>query len=372
MKAYHIYVNLCWMLAVSIAFSRGDADAPNPVVHNLECSGNERHSCSQGNVISMDWLSRGCLCDDLGGEYGDYCYDVDNNAVLGPTYEAGKYRCVPVLPDEGQYMTASCPSDWEDEETAASCRAASPEWMSFQEDPLLHIPVTSRTSNVTYANYHCAVCHSDTQDIDVWNIDLECPSLGGDNDVSINEKRSDLVFQEGQWGVLVNGSEQDVFHRCQLTLAVVNLLIFSGRSCRPIQDKCMENWDDETIEKLCHSNTSLVYVDGQWYKNSFCATCNNASNSYVICDPKFYSPNEVIYADPGYGVRFGFSHPPQAFTVLIDFSCRSGSNKVGERSTLQAQKVMPQSLPLAMERVLTRQSQRQVCTMVNETVVVVL
>ncbi|ROT64854.1 putative class B secretin-like G-protein coupled receptor GPRmth5 [Penaeus vannamei] len=311
-----LHVNLWWALAVCISFSRGEDAAANPLLRSLECSQEETHSCRQGNVTSTSWFGRGCFCDDLCGEYGDCCYDAEKDVDLGPASEAGRHRCVSLVRDKGRYMRASCPSGWVDEEVAALCRAASPEQMSFREDPLLHVPVTSRTSNVTYANYQCAVCHSDTHDVVFWNVDLKCPSLIGPSEVEVNASPGDLVFREGQWGVVVNGSEQ--VHICYLELSLGNIWKFPGRSCRLVVDKCMENWDDER-EKLCHSYTSHVYINGEVYKNSFCATCNNASSTNGVCEPWNYS----------YPVfRSSF---PKPFTILIDFTCRNGNNNVGER-----------------------------------------
>ncbi|ROT74550.1 G-protein coupled receptor Mth2 [Penaeus vannamei] len=178
-----LHVNLWWALAVCISFSRGEDAAANPLRRSLACSQEETHSCRQGKVTSTSWSGRGCLCDDLCGEYGDCCHDAEKDVDLGPASEAGRHRCVSLVKDEGQHMRASCPSGWVDEKVAALCRAASLEQMSFREDPLLHMPVTSRTSNVTYANYQCAVCHSDTHDVVFWNVDLKCPSLIGPSEV---------------------------------------------------------------------------------------------------------------------------------------------------------------------------------------------
>jgi len=191
------------------------------------------------------------------------------------------------------------------------------EQMSFREDPLLHVPVTSRTSNVTYANYQCAVCHSDTHDVVFWNVDLKCPSLIGPSEVEVNASPGDLVFREGQWGVVVNGSEQEV-HKCNLTLSLGNIWKFPGRSCRLVVDKCMENWHDETTEKLCHSYTSHVNINGEVYKNSFCAIYN-VSSTYVGCYswkyPSVYPMSSTI---------------PIPFTVLADYRSGNGNNNVGK------------------------------------------
>ncbi|XP_063607211.1 uncharacterized protein LOC134781855 [Penaeus indicus] len=318
-----LHVNLCWALAVCVSFSRGEEAVANPLLGSLACSQEETHTCRQGNA-TLDLSIRGCLCDYLCGEYGDCCYDARNDADLGTTSEGGRNRCVPISSDTGQYMRASCPSGWVDEEVAALCRAASPEQMSFQEDPLLHVPVTSGTTNVTYANYQCAMCHGDTQDVAFWRVSLQCPLLARDSDVD----EDNLVFREGQWGVIVNDSEQAVVHKCDLTIAY-GIFWNSGRKCRLVVDKCMQDWDDETIEKLCHSYTSHVRINEKFYKNNFCAICNNVSSTNEECDLSYrtYAAEED---DVIIGVRFGFLPPPRPFTVLIDFTCGNGNNEVGE------------------------------------------
>ncbi|XP_037792651.1 uncharacterized protein LOC119588006 [Penaeus monodon] len=320
-----LHVNLCWTLAVSVLFSRGEEDVAIPLLGSLACSQEETHTCRQGNA-SLYWLFRGCFCDDLCGEYGDCCHDAKNDADFGPPSEGGMYRCVPIGSSAAQYMRASCPSDWVDEKVAALCRAASPEQMSFREDPLLHVPVTSGTTNVTYANYQCAVCHGDTQNVTFWRIDLQCSSLTSDSDVDVD----DLVFREGQWGVAVNDSEPEVVHKCDLALKLGNFGN-SGRECRLVVDKCMQDWDDETIEKLCHSHVSHVRINGEVYKNNFCATCNNVSNASAECfffHNIYAADTDDVFFD--YGVRFGSPSAPRPFTMLIDFMCGNGNNNVGE------------------------------------------
>ncbi len=46
-------------------------------------------------------------------------------------------------------------------------------------DPFGTMPVTSSRSGITYRNYYCAVCNSDSEDIKFWRPRLECPSLTG-------------------------------------------------------------------------------------------------------------------------------------------------------------------------------------------------
>ena len=41
------------------------------------------------------------------------------------------------------------------------------------DDILLHIPVTTNTENVTYANVYCALCHG-VHEYWFWNIEVIC------------------------------------------------------------------------------------------------------------------------------------------------------------------------------------------------------
>ena len=42
------------------------------------------------------------------------------------------------------------------------------------------MPVTNANSGITYRNYYCAVCNSDSVDIQFWRPRLACPTLTGE------------------------------------------------------------------------------------------------------------------------------------------------------------------------------------------------
>ncbi|XP_078353303.1 uncharacterized protein LOC144638076 [Oculina patagonica] len=65
----------------------------------------------------------------------------------------------------GYMMVASCPSSWRNDETAHACMST-----NYSADPATALPVVDMTTNVTYANIYCAICHGKSRNLHHWSL----------------------------------------------------------------------------------------------------------------------------------------------------------------------------------------------------------
>ncbi|XP_078353302.1 uncharacterized protein LOC144638075 [Oculina patagonica] len=65
----------------------------------------------------------------------------------------------------GYIMVASCPSSWSNDETAHACMST-----NYSADPATALPVVDMTTNVTYANIYCAMCHGKSRNLHHWSL----------------------------------------------------------------------------------------------------------------------------------------------------------------------------------------------------------
>ncbi len=65
----------------------------------------------------------------------------------------------------GYIMIASCPSAWSNDETAHACMST-----NYSADPATALPVVDMTTNVTYANIYCAMCHGKSRNLHHWSL----------------------------------------------------------------------------------------------------------------------------------------------------------------------------------------------------------
>jgi hypothetical protein len=97
---------------------------------------------------------------------------------------------------------------------------------SVVADPFGATPVTSGRSSITYRNYYCAVCNSDSENVKFWQPRLECPTLTGYSNRFKNitrefiEKRLKFDESRGQWGVEIDTGGIPVFHECYVDPSV--------------------------------------------------------------------------------------------------------------------------------------------------------
>ncbi|KAL9962448.1 hypothetical protein ACROYT_G031552 [Oculina patagonica] len=116
-----------------------------------------------------------CYCDELCKKIGDCCVDYD---MWHAPRAASRLRIPAILtcrraPSDitdfpfGYIMVARCPQNWNDAKTARACAST-----NYSADPLTALPVLDLTSNVTYANTYCAMCHGRSRNLHPWTMKI--------------------------------------------------------------------------------------------------------------------------------------------------------------------------------------------------------
>ncbi|XP_019625583.1 PREDICTED: uncharacterized protein LOC109470926 [Branchiostoma belcheri] len=129
-----------------------------------------------------------CFCNASCLDMGNCCEDYQDTCVRkDPTTETVRQlreeeplQCMTIEPpnqynlSESYWMVASCPTSFPRNEARLLCE----EKHSFEEDPLLHLPVLSTTSSghKSYKNVFCAVCNNASSMI-AWTAVVKCRGL---------------------------------------------------------------------------------------------------------------------------------------------------------------------------------------------------
>ncbi|KAL9970702.1 hypothetical protein ACROYT_G023114 [Oculina patagonica] len=118
---------------------------------------------------------KNCYCDELCKEIGDCCVDYD----MWHAPRASTQKRIPAIVTcrraplnitdfpFGYIMVGRCPSNWNDASIARACAST-----NYSADPLTALPVLDMTSNLTYANTYCAMCHGRSRDLHLWSIKI--------------------------------------------------------------------------------------------------------------------------------------------------------------------------------------------------------
>jgi hypothetical protein len=256
------------------------------------------------------------------------------------------------------YMKKTCRSDWDNEETRASCRTES--------GP----PLTSHRTNISYSNKHCAICNGDfdASTDHLWPVGYTCRG----DDLSIYDawiKPTDhkttevqLTLQNISQSVSVNYTfPVDIFsfhHLYEGTLGRLfdqillityksqcngeeNSTQFSGsdysykwrmlpfnidesimRSCSYVNSTCASDWADSDVEAMCLAYTDYYCHGKMHFRNPHCALCNHVNLFETqIC---------IEIVAEGLHKLFKLSH----FDELLDFNQFSDMNPEEQNSTI--------------------------------------
>lgn len=178
----------------------------------------------------------------------------------------------------GYIMIGSCPSSWRNVDTARACLST-----NHTADPAVALPVFDKTTNATYANIYCAMCHGKSHDLHFWSLMIRT-SIGVEN-VSIQDIKSPGAF----WEVFPVG---DVTPEKCLTTP-------SEGSIRP----------ETEIKRLCRSYANAIKLKskGLVFKNTHCA---------LLSDPNLIIDETALC---GLTIRY----PPRWRTILFTFSAES-------------------------------------------------
>ncbi|XP_068223141.1 adhesion G protein-coupled receptor E2-like [Palaemon carinicauda] len=256
-----------------------------------------------------------CRCDELCSFYGDCCLNSQyfNHSILGNNKP--KYSCVAVNDIDSVYVETTCKDDWNDEEIEYFCSRGSVG--NDYRDPVAKLPATSLGSNITYANYYCAICNRDSESLILWDAGWEC-------DHRVKRESSgnhSPVFKDGVWGINVRSGDEEKFIHCRLYPDVPGSLKSIVRHCIPAIEDCPSDWANSDIEHLCHSYTSVLYGSVNNYRNTHCAICNSVTLNNTRCiDSISLRSNDL---------------PKPSFAALFDFADVTGSNYVGSVSKCQ-------------------------------------
>ena len=213
------------------------------------------------------------------------------------------------IPIFGYIMIGSCPSSWRNTETARACMST-----NHTADPAVILPLLEVTTNVTYANIYCAMCHGKSHDLRYWSLQIQ--KGRSPFNISLQDVRS----TKASWEAIPVG--HTIPEKCVVTPPEAN------------------NGPDTTVKRLCrsYSNRILLKINGMKtrvggdknhkksnFKNPHCALLSNPdllANQTVLCGmsdrvpPRFPSMLFVFSTD-------GKSDSPHstAITVHVKFNC---------------------------------------------------
>ncbi|KAJ7381881.1 hypothetical protein OS493_038514 [Desmophyllum pertusum] len=203
------------------------------------------------NRNDSDWGL--CYCDQLCKEIGDCCVDYDiwnkpdatnskTKPVIRSCRKTPSFNSKQIL--QGYIMIGSCPSSWKNAETAHACMST-----NYSADPVVGVPVLDMTTNVTYANIYCAMCHGKSRDLHLWSIRIvrwrgQVPTL------------KDIGSTHVPWDVVPVG--EVIPEKCLVTP--------SEASTEP----------DTKIKQLCRSYANVIDAkDVEESKNPHCGLLTN-------------------------------------------------------------------------------------------------
>lgn len=304
---------------------QGDAVAYDLVRCNDTCaSWAPADNSDDGNASSAAALSYSdnpfrranvCRCDDDCVKFGDCCRDAP--ALFKKPAAAVEWECVRVRSDtQATWVRSACKEGWTGPASVrAKCEGGAGTRVT---DPNGGAPVTSPSTNVSYANVYCAVCNDDFDGARRWQVNLDCQEFYGLINMTGEDIKNNIQLDptNTSWGVWFTApGDIPRFFACALEYAPQNLS--REYQCNPFVSTCDPSWSGTETEQQCHSYQSVIHVYGINYRNPECMVCNNATAPQQICS--FYEDNSFISPR-------GFS-----FSILMDVSPYSG-NIVGKKT----------------------------------------
>lgn len=285
-----------------------------------------KDTCSSGlrSYIThiLDSKFRNCYCDEFCQDYGDCCLDSKYYKENEQIERFRHFECVNVRNHGNVYMKRACMNGWENTEILQLCEDNTTKLNNSRITHQRHTPVMSKYTAITYINYYCAICNNDAYDLMVWEISLECPSLGNimnKNSNITNDSSIEIILDNDRLGIYLGQENAKVFHECSSVPSFPNNGKSLLRKCWSAISTCLDEWSDTIMEKLCHSYTAVTYSQNKTYKNLHCAICNNIDNGHLHCRPPKSVYNEQLLA----------ASNAKAFSILFDFFDLHGSNVVG-------------------------------------------
>ena len=273
---------------------------------------------------SLNWKDRNCFCDNLCNDYGDCCLDAATYDRERQRRESRVQQCIVLRNYGGVYMRKTCPKTWSDDRVRELCAESSPQSDSTRPDPFLSMPVTSRSSRVTYANYYCALCNDDLKEIQSWVPRVECPLLFTSqyqDKMNASQLLSKIKFNNGAWGINITLKGETEYFKCLVDPYIPETVVETVRLCKEMVSSCPIGYKDEEVKDLCDSYTSVIYNRRTAYRNYHCALCNDISAESMTC----FNHQRIRLTLPN-------DFNAASFSILMDFNTHGQSNTIGHGS----------------------------------------
>ncbi|KAG7157655.1 G-protein coupled receptor Mth-like 10-like 2 [Homarus americanus] len=277
------------------------------------------------------------------------CWPALTLGMMGDEYPVVAWEDIWEEGLEGLMMVESCRMDYVGLPVERLCKQqVTPEAYTY----VLDLPVTSRATNTTYVNYHCAVCNDDARNLHTWNVTINCSTKQILKTYTLVEFMQKATYQPGlrKWQRFTYRSPEDEkriipdeFHVCYFDVLEFKksdkfIKKYGGRLCiypKGVCEKkpssrthickqqvrhCDPAWPDQLDREKCRRYSQLfMHKNGTShetvYKNPHCARCNfvNVSSSAVSCVHSLLSKKCVSNRSTGSG------NLPTCFSVLMDF-----------------------------------------------------
>lgn len=238
-----------------------------------------------GRNSSLPRYMRRCRCDSECDKYGDCCIDSpykSNNKKS--SFECEEVKFMPM----GVYIKRTCTPfmNLDAYKRRQLCRQSAD--LSQQISNItLKLPVTS-SNGVTYGNKFCAACDRITN-YTTWNAHFSCETHLIEVNATANLTKYVYNSTLQKWTYVDgNTTEACVFspippqsarnrmRRCRANLVQSCPTLLKGGSL--------------SYYRTCTNYTSIVQdINGTYYKNEYCALCNNVSSADILCKKSNYT-----------------------------------------------------------------------------------
>lgn len=253
--------------------------ASDELYYKISPSCQKSSSCSS-NAITEFSFQRNCQCDELCSKFGDCCKDSKYYipSELVTCIEVGNWNTLGRSLVNAYYMIKKCPPSWVDQETLNKCENY---LETIKEEPILGHPITSRTTNMTYVNYHCAKCNNDLRISTMirWKLGVMCAEeVKTIPDIDFVLETA-VIDEKGY----IKPKFNVTFQSCKLF--VRRPAEYLRRCHKNLKEHCLDSWKNETVRLLCESYTSIVfYSKSKPYRNPHCAICNKRQEKSLYCE----------------------------------------------------------------------------------------
>jgi len=253
-----------------------------------------------------------CLCGPQCARHEDCCspYFVPEEQRLG----ASPFTCMHLF-THIMYVMTRCPPDWKEPNTRNRCEHPDTNY----SDPLLDAPVTSRSTNITYRNWHCASCHRDldANTTVIWDAGFKCRNYRpGVAPYETLEEELTYNRSTSRWNLNVSKSSDvessmspprnvqtsdNELYECDLQFGPPTAQL-PARRCKPgIVNSCSENWKETAVKTQCEAYTAHICSGSDTYRNHHCLVCNG-----------LFPPNSC-------DTVHRHKESPEPFTILLDW-----------------------------------------------------